>query len=138
MIVYRNSNDFFLMNNLDNWIILDEDGNELMTSKPITSGQMIAPVDGWILNFNSTKANHTVHDPRVRVLPCLHPPCHQTGKMCIQIISCDIFDHQNVFGPTGLEEASVPRLAGEELERSEEELLEKLLTDPSVAERTRR
>ena len=89
VIVYRNSNDFFLMNNLDNWIILDGDGNELMTSKPITSGQMVAPVDGWIFNFNSTKENHTVHDPRVRVLPCLHPPCHQTGKMCIQIISCD-------------------------------------------------
>ena len=54
------------------------------------------------------------------------------------LVVTNVCDHQNVFGPTGLEEASVPRLAGEELERSEEELSEKLLTDPSVEERTRR
>ena len=54
------------------------------------------------------------------------------------LVVTNVCDHQNVFGLTGLEEASVPRLVEEELKRSEEELLEKLLTDPIVAERTRR
>ena len=70
IIIYKHeTEDFYMLNTTDSWIVFSSNQDEVLLRRPVSSTSMSIPSEGWLFLAESNSGKSYMNDSSIQILP---------------------------------------------------------------------